>query len=81
MANASCPCSATRAALSSLAAASFANPDVVRGKRVVDLGCGLGLGGMAMYDIEVVRDESGAPSLLLHGEAAVSAARRLSSHP
>ena len=34
----------------------------------------LGLGGMAMYDIEVVRAESGAPSLLLHGEAAETAA-------
>ena len=35
---------------------------------------GLGLGGMAMYDIEVVRSDSGAPSLLLHGRAAVVAA-------
>ena len=35
---------------------------------------GLGLGGMAMYDIEGVRAESGAPSLLLHGEAAETAA-------
>jgi holo-[acyl-carrier protein] synthase len=35
---------------------------------------GLGLGGMTMYDIEVVRAGSGAPSLLLHGEAAETAA-------
>ena len=30
---------------------------------------GLGLGGMAMYDIEVVRDDLGPPSLVLHGKA------------
>ena len=30
-----------------LAAAIFADPESVRGKRVVDLGCGLGLGGIA----------------------------------
>ena len=30
---------------------------------------GLGLGGMAMHDIEVVRDGLGPPSLLLHDEA------------
>ena len=35
---------------------------------------GLGLGGMAMYDIEVVRAESGSPALRLHGEAAAVAA-------
>jgi phosphopantetheinyl transferase (holo-ACP synthase) len=31
------------------------------------LGCGLG--EVAMVDIEVVRDESGAPSVRLHGRA------------
>ena len=30
---------------------------------------GLGLGGMAMHDIEVVRDGLGPPSLVLHDEA------------
>ena len=36
---------------------------------------GLGLGGMAMYDIEVVRDDLGPPSLVLHGKA-LEVARR-----
>ena len=31
---------------------------------------GLGLGGAAMYDIEVVREPSGRPVLVLHGGAA-----------
>ena len=31
---------------------------------------GLGLGGMPMYDIEVVRDGLGPPGLVLHGAAA-----------
>ena len=31
---------------------------------------GLGLGGMPMYDIEVVRDGLGPPRLVLHGAAA-----------
>ncbi|MEE3275829.1 MAG: holo-ACP synthase [Actinomycetota bacterium] len=35
---------------------------------------GLGLGGMAMSDIEVVRDGLGPPSLVLHGSAAEVAA-------
>ena len=34
---------------------------------------GLGLGGMAMHDIEVVRDGLGPPSLVLHDEAVVVA--------
>ncbi len=37
---------------------------------------GLGLGEVAMRDIEVVRDESGAPSIRLHGDAAEQAAAR-----
>ncbi|MEE2768427.1 MAG: holo-ACP synthase [Actinomycetota bacterium] len=36
---------------------------------------GLGLGAMALYDIEVVRESSGRPALCLHGRAAVTAAR------
>ena len=35
---------------------------------------GLGLGGMALHDIEVVRDGLGPPSLVLHGQAAEVAA-------
>lgn len=35
---------------------------------------GLGLGGMALYDIEVVRDGLGPPSLVLHDHAAQVAA-------
>jgi len=35
---------------------------------------GLGLGGMALSDIEVVRDGLGPPSLVLHGRAAEVAA-------
>ncbi|MEC7809638.1 MAG: holo-ACP synthase [Actinomycetota bacterium] len=30
---------------------------------------GLGLGAMPMYDIEVVRESSGQPTLFLHGKA------------
>lgn len=37
---------------------------------------GVGLGEVVMRDIEVVRAESGAPSLLLHGSAAAMAAER-----
>ena len=39
-------------------------------KEAVLKALGLGLGGIAMYDIEVIRTDSGAPSLLLHGDAA-----------
>ena len=35
---------------------------------------GLGLGGMALYDIEVVRHGLGPPSLVLHGSASKVAA-------
>ena len=34
---------------------------------------GLGLGTMALYDIEVVREPSGRPTLCLHGSAALKA--------
>ncbi len=34
---------------------------------------GLGLGGMRMSEIEVVRDSGGQPALLLHGQAAATA--------
>jgi holo-[acyl-carrier protein] synthase len=34
---------------------------------------GLGLGAMALYDIEVVREPSGRPTLCLHGSAALTA--------
>lgn len=37
---------------------------------------GVGLGEVVMRDIEVVRAESGAPSLLLHGSAAAMAEER-----
>jgi holo-[acyl-carrier protein] synthase len=37
---------------------------------------GVGLGEVVMRDIEVVRAESGAPSLLLHGTAAAVATER-----
>ncbi|MGZ4681105.1 MAG: holo-ACP synthase [Acidimicrobiales bacterium] len=37
---------------------------------------GVGLGEVAMRDIEVVRADSGAPSLVLHGTAAAVAAER-----
>lgn len=37
---------------------------------------GVGLGEVVMRDIEVVRAESGAPSLLLHGTAAALAVER-----
>ena len=37
---------------------------------------GVGLGEVVMVDIEVVRAESGAPSLQLHGTAAAMAAER-----
>lgn len=34
---------------------------------------GLGLGSVALYDIEVVREPSGRPTLCLHGAAALKA--------
>jgi holo-[acyl-carrier protein] synthase len=37
---------------------------------------GVGLGEVVMRDIEVVRADSGAPSLVLHGTAATMAAER-----
>jgi holo-[acyl-carrier protein] synthase len=39
-------------------------------KEAVMKALGCGLGEIAMYDIEVLRDKSGAPSVLLHGKAA-----------
>ena len=36
---------------------------------------GLGLGAMVFYDIEVVRELSGRPTLWLHGMAALTAAQ------
>ncbi len=42
-------------------------------KEAVLKALGLGLGGVAMYDIEVVREPSGRPVLLLHGGAADAA--------
>jgi len=42
-------------------------------KEAVLKALGLGLGGVAMYDIEVVREPSGRPVLLLHGGAAEAA--------
>ena len=42
-------------------------------KEAVLKALGLGLGGAAMYDIEVVREPSGRPVLLLHGGAAEAA--------
>lgn len=43
-------------------------------KEAVMKALGCGLGAMAMFDIEVVRADSGAPSVLLHGKAADRAA-------
>ena len=37
---------------------------------------GLGLGGMRMSEIEVVRAEGGQPGLLLHGDASTTASAR-----
>lgn len=45
-------------------------------KEAVMKSLGLGLGEIAMHDIEVVRDDSGAPSIRLHGDAARVAAAR-----
>lgn len=42
-------------------------------KEAVMKALGCGLGEIAMRDIEVVRAESGAPSVLLHGRAAARA--------
>jgi holo-[acyl-carrier protein] synthase len=39
-------------------------------KEAVMKAMGVGLGAVAMIDIEVVRAESGAPSIVLHGSAA-----------
>ncbi len=38
-------------------------------KEAVLKALGLGLGAIALYDIEVIKSESGAPELLLHGTA------------
>lgn len=43
-------------------------------KEAVMKAMGVGLGGVAMVDIEVVKDDSGAPSILLHDTAAAKAA-------
>lgn len=45
-------------------------------KEAVLKAMGVGLGACALRDIEVVRAESGAPSLVLHGGAASLAAER-----
>jgi holo-[acyl-carrier protein] synthase len=45
-------------------------------KEAVMKALGCGLGDIAMHDIEVVRAESGAPSVLLHGKAAAVATER-----
>ncbi len=42
-------------------------------KEAVLKALGLGLGGAAMYDIEVTREPSGQPGLVLHGTAAEAA--------
>ena len=43
-------------------------------KEAVMKAMGVGLGGVAMADIEVVKDDAGAPSILLHDTAAAKAA-------
>lgn len=43
-------------------------------KEAVMKAMGVGLGAVAMRDIEVVRAESGAPSVVLHGTAAKKSA-------
>lgn len=43
-------------------------------KEAVMKALGCGLGDIAMFDIEVVRADSGAPSVLLHGKAQAVAA-------
>lgn len=43
-------------------------------KEAVMKAMGVGLGGVAMTDIEVVKEESGAPSIVLHDTAAAKAA-------
>ena len=45
-------------------------------KEAVLKALGVGLGACPLRDIEVVRDTSGAPSLVLHGAAATLAAER-----
>jgi holo-[acyl-carrier protein] synthase len=45
-------------------------------KEAVLKALGLGLGGAAFREIEVVRAASGAPSVVLHGHAARAASRR-----
>ena len=44
-------------------------------KEAVMKAMGVGLGEVAMVEIEVVRADSGAPSILLHGTAAAKAAK------
>lgn len=43
-------------------------------KEAVMKAMGVGLGGVDMVDIEVVKDESGAPAIKLHNTAAAKAA-------
>jgi holo-[acyl-carrier protein] synthase len=45
-------------------------------KEAVMKALGVGLGDMTLRDIEVVRAESGAPQIVLHGSAATLAAAR-----
>ena len=45
-------------------------------KEAVMKALGAGLGAFAFREVEVVRDDSGAPSLALHGAAAALAAER-----
>ena len=45
-------------------------------KEAVMKALGVGLGEVALYDIEVVRADGGTPSIRLHGAAAELAARR-----
>lgn len=49
-------------------------------KEAVLKALGLGLGRVRFREIEVVRDLSGAPSLVLHGAAAIEARRRGVGH-
>ncbi len=45
-------------------------------KEAVMKSLGVGLGAFGFHDVEVERDEEGAPSVVLHGKAAALAAER-----